>query len=64
MIFSTPLTIKADMALENIDIDFLDESPRGSEVILSGDFSLPEDYTRLRRRCILWYLTGKSRGRF
>ncbi|MEZ4605166.1 MAG: hypothetical protein R2861_17680, partial [Desulfobacterales bacterium] len=60
--FSTPLTIKADMALENIDIDFSFDvkAPCGSEVILSGDFSLPEDYTEASPPVFIAVFDGKD----
>ena len=62
--FSTPLTIKADMALENIDIDFSFDvkAPCGSEVILSGDFSLPEDYTEASPPVYIAVFDGKNPG--
>ena len=62
--FSTPLTIKADMALENIDIDFSFDvkAPCGSEIILSGDFSLPEDYTEASPPVYIAVFDGKNPG--
>ncbi len=63
--FSTLLTIDADTAPENIDIEFSFDvkAPCGQKILLSGDFSLPEAYTETSSPVYIAVFDGREPSR-